>query len=53
MLYEVRFTVEDIVFEIEAENKKEAEKKANEELKRMKIEDMSTGGIEIEELEED
>ena len=48
--YEVRYLVEDIVFEVEAENKDKAEKKANEMLNKITIEGISTYEVQVEEV---
>lgn len=48
--YEVRYLVEDIVFEVEAENEAEAEAKCDNLLKELTIGDISTYEVQIVDL---
>jgi hypothetical protein len=49
--YEVRYLVEDIVFEVEAENEDEAEAKCDKLLKELAIGDISTYEVQIDSVD--
>jgi len=49
--YEVRYLVEDIIFEVDAESEKEAEAKGDKMLKELTIGDISTYEVQIEDVD--